>query len=203
MRTLPADILTIDGQIQKTFHILIPRWRLTASLAAAYAHGQTGKPSRNWLAIAVLWAISLTVGPARARWDGGHMQVAAVALADLRRLIVGAPSQAGLRTALFAANCDEGHGATRGVVLEVSESNRARPGVSEMSYHQRPHELRLAISSEADALFLDFGSEAYAEACRRAAEASNDSLARDWSVVAATIARRSGWRPSVLDALFG
>ena len=103
MRTLLADILTIDGQIQKTFHILIPRWRLTASLAAAYAHGQTGKPSRNWLAIAVLWAISLTVGPARARWDGGHMQVAAVALADLRRLIVGAPSQAGRRTALFAA----------------------------------------------------------------------------------------------------
>jgi hypothetical protein len=103
VRTLLADILTIDGQIQKTFHILIPRWRLTASLAAAYAHGQTGKPSRNWLAIAVLWAISLTVGPARARWDGGHMQVAAVALADLRRLIVGAPSQAGRRTALFAA----------------------------------------------------------------------------------------------------
>ena len=29
MRTWPADILTIDGQIQKTFHILIPRWRLT------------------------------------------------------------------------------------------------------------------------------------------------------------------------------
>ena len=28
-RTWPADILTIDGQIQKTFHILIPRWRLT------------------------------------------------------------------------------------------------------------------------------------------------------------------------------
>jgi hypothetical protein len=26
---LLADILTIDGQIQKTLHILIPRWRLT------------------------------------------------------------------------------------------------------------------------------------------------------------------------------
>ena len=35
MRTWPADILTIDGQIQKTFHILIPRWRLTASGRAA------------------------------------------------------------------------------------------------------------------------------------------------------------------------
>jgi hypothetical protein len=72
-----------------------------------------------------------------------------------------------------------------------------------MSYHQRPHELRLAISSEAEALFSDFGGEAYAEACRRASEASSDSLARDWSVVAATIARRSGRRSSLLDALFG
>jgi hypothetical protein len=72
-----------------------------------------------------------------------------------------------------------------------------------MSYHQRPHELRLAISSEVDALISDFGDEAYAEACRRAEEASSDFLARDWTVVAATIARRSGRRLSVLDALFG
>ena len=72
-----------------------------------------------------------------------------------------------------------------------------------MSYHQRPHELRLAIYSEAEALFSDFGSEAYAEACRRASEASSDSLARDWSVVAATITRRSEMRSFVLDALFG
>jgi hypothetical protein len=48
-----------------------------------------------------------------------------------------------------------------------------------MSYHHRPHELRLAISSEVDALISDFGDQAYAEACRRAEEASNDSLARD------------------------
>jgi len=53
---------------------------------------------RNWIAIAALCAISLTASP----WDGGHMQIAAVALADLRCLIVGAPSEAGLRTALFA-----------------------------------------------------------------------------------------------------
>ena len=72
-----------------------------------------------------------------------------------------------------------------------------------MSYHHRPHELRLAISSEVDALISDFGDQAYAEACRRAREASSDSLARDWSVVAATITRRSGMRSSVLDALFG
>jgi hypothetical protein len=76
-------------------------------------------------------------------------------------------------------------------------------GVYEMSYHQRPHELRLAISSETEALISDFGGDAYVEACRRAEEASNDSLARDWGAVAGTIARRSDRRPSVLDALFG
>ena len=72
-----------------------------------------------------------------------------------------------------------------------------------MSYHQRPHELRLAISSEVEALIFDFGGEGYGEARRRAKEASSDSLARDWSVVAATIARRSDRRSSLLDALFG
>jgi hypothetical protein len=69
-----------------------------------------------------------------------------------------------------------------------------------MSFHQRPRKLQLAISSEAEALNSDFGGDAHAEACRRARESSNDSLARDWSAVAATIARRSGWRASVLDA---
>ena len=60
-----------------------------------------------------------------------------------------------------------------------------------MSYHQRP--TRRATARD----FLRSGSAhcrfwrwSYAEACRRAREASNDSLARDWSVVAATIARR-------------
>jgi len=71
-----------------------------------------------------------------------------------------------------------------------------------MSYHQRPHELRLAISAEAEALISDFGAEAHAEAYRRASEASSDSLARDWSVVAVTVARRSGRRSSVLDVLY-
>jgi len=35
-----------------------------------------------------------------------------------------------------------------------------------MSYHQGPHELRLAISSEAEALISDFCDGAYAEARR-------------------------------------
>jgi hypothetical protein len=103
--------------------------------------------------------------------------------------------------ALFAARAVMPVTALRGALC--SDKHRGwGPGVK-MSYHQRPHELRLAISSEAEALISDFGGEAYAEACRRASEASSDSLARDWSVVAATIARRSGSRSSVLDALFG
>jgi hypothetical protein len=39
VRISPADILTIDGQIRKTFHILIPRWRLTALATAAIESG--------------------------------------------------------------------------------------------------------------------------------------------------------------------
>jgi hypothetical protein len=106
------------------------------------------------------------------------------------------------KVALFATRAVMPVTALRGALC--SNKNRGwGPGVSEVSYHQRPRELRLAISSETEALFSDFGSEAYAEACRRATEASSESLARDWSVVAATIARRSGRRSSVLDALFG
>jgi hypothetical protein len=85
----------------------------------------------------------------------------------------------------------------------TNRNGAGRRGVYEMSYHHRPHDLRLAISSEAEALIADFGDAAYVEACRCASEASSASLARDWSVVAATIARRSGMRSSVLDALFG
>jgi hypothetical protein len=71
-----------------------------------------------------------------------------------------------------------------------------------MSYHQRPHELRLAISSEADALISDFGAEAYAEACRRAEVASSDFLARDWNEVALVITRKTGKRSSLFARMF-
>jgi hypothetical protein len=71
-----------------------------------------------------------------------------------------------------------------------------------MSYHQRPHELRLAISSEAEALISDLGGGAYAEACRRAIEASSDFLARDWSEVAVVITRKTGKRSSLLAWIF-
>ena len=54
-----------------------------------------------------------------------------------------------------------------------------------------------------DALLSTSGMQAYSIALKRAEEASSDEMARDWSVVAATIARRSGRRSSLLDALFG
>ena len=71
-----------------------------------------------------------------------------------------------------------------------------------MSYHQRAHELRLAVSSEAEALISDFGGEAYAEARRRAEEASSDFLARDWSEVALVVARKTGRCSSLLAWMF-
>ena len=47
------------------------------------------------------------------------------------------------------------------------------------------------------------GAQAYSIALNRAEEASSDEMARDWSVVAETVARKSGVRSSLLDALFG
>ena len=69
-----------------------------------------------------------------------------------------------------------------------------------MSHHQ--HELRLAVSSAAEALISDLGGEAYAVARRRAEEASSDRLARDWSDVALVIARKTGRRSPLLVWMF-
>jgi hypothetical protein len=68
---------------------------------------------------------------------------------------------------------------------------------------ERPRGVRLGIDVEADALLSTSGMQAYSIALKRAEEASSDEMARDWSVVAAAIARRSGRRSSLLDALFG
>jgi hypothetical protein len=75
-------------------------------------------------------------------------------------------------------------------------------GVSTVSYHQRPHELRLAVSSEAEALMISFGDQAYAEARLRAEEASSDFLARDWNEVAHVVARKTRKRPTFLAHVF-
>ena len=66
-----------------------------------------------------------------------------------------------------------------------------------MSYHQGPHDLRLAIAFEAEALISGFGDEAWAEARRRAQEASSDFLARDWSEVALVVDPEDG-KPLIL-----
>ena len=72
-----------------------------------------------------------------------------------------------------------------------------------MLQRERPRGVRLGIEVEADALLSTSGMQAYSIALKRAEEASSDEMARDWSVVAATIARRSGRRSSLVDALFG
>ena len=72
-----------------------------------------------------------------------------------------------------------------------------------MLQRERPRRVRLGIELEADALLSISGAQAYSIALKRAEEASNDEMARDWSVVAETVARKSGVRSSLLDALFG
>ena len=66
-----------------------------------------------------------------------------------------------------------------------------------MLQRERPRGVRLGIDVEADALLSTSGMQAYSIALKRAEEASSDEMARDWSVVAATIARRSGRRSSL------
>ena len=72
-----------------------------------------------------------------------------------------------------------------------------------MSKRERPRAVRLGIDLEADALLSMSGVQAYSIALKRAEEASSEEIAHDWSVVAATVARKSGVRSSLLDAIFG
>jgi hypothetical protein len=50
--------------------------------------------------------------------------------------------------------------------------------------------VRLMVALEAEALMANFGSEAFAVACKRAEEASSEMLAADWREVGLTIARK-------------
>jgi hypothetical protein len=72
-----------------------------------------------------------------------------------------------------------------------------------MLQRERQRGVRLGIELEADALLSTSGVQAYSIALKRAEEASSDEMVRDWSVVAETVARKSGVRSSLLDALFG
>jgi hypothetical protein len=70
-----------------------------------------------------------------------------------------------------------------------------------MLQRERPRKVRLGIELEADALLSISGAQAYSIALKRAEEASSHEMARDWSVVAATVARKSGARSSLLDLM--
>ena len=72
-----------------------------------------------------------------------------------------------------------------------------------MLQRERQRRVRLGVELEADALLSISGVQAYSIALKRAEEATSDEMVRDWSVVAATVARKSGVRSSLLDALFG
>ena len=72
-----------------------------------------------------------------------------------------------------------------------------------MLKRERSRGVRLGIEFEADVLLSVLGAQAYSTALKRAEEASSEEMARDWSVVAATVARKSGVRSSLLDALLG
>src|SRR5271165_7282126 len=50
------------------------------------------------------------------------------------------------------------------------------------------------IDAEAEALIGDFGIAAYSEARRREEEASSEPIARDWGLVAAAVAQKTGRR---------
>jgi hypothetical protein len=71
-----------------------------------------------------------------------------------------------------------------------------------MLQREQQRRVRLGIELEADALLSISGVQAYSIALKRAEEASSDEMVRDWNVVAATVARKSGVRSSLLDALF-
>ena len=63
-----------------------------------------------------------------------------------------------------------------------------------LSWLRRRREQAERIGAEADALISDLGDGAYAEARRRAREASSDEMEREWSRVALAIARKTGRR---------
>ncbi len=70
-----------------------------------------------------------------------------------------------------------------------------------MSNRKRSRGLRIGIDLEAETLISNLGVEAYWAARRRAEEASSDEMARDWSGVAAAIARKTRKRPTSLLAM--
>jgi hypothetical protein len=87
--------------------------------------------------------------------------------------------------------------------MELTSERRSIVWMLIMLQRERQRRVRLGVELEADALLSISGVQAYSIALKRAEEASSDEMVRDWSVVAATVARKSGVRSSLLDALFG
>ena len=71
-----------------------------------------------------------------------------------------------------------------------------------MFTRQQPRGLQFGIDWEAKALMSSLGGEAYWVARQRAEEASSEEMAKGWSIVAATIARKTGRRRSLLATMF-
>jgi len=61
--------------------------------------------------------------------------------------------------------------------------------------------LRLETDREAKTLISERGGEAYSVARRRAEEASSETMANDWSVVAFVIARKTRKAPHLVNVL--
>ena len=71
-----------------------------------------------------------------------------------------------------------------------------------MTHQPRSSGLRPEVEHEANALISMWGSRASSIALQRAGEASSEQFMTDWGSVALYIARKSGYRPSLLGHLF-
>ena len=77
--------------------------------------------------------------------------------------------------------------------MKSRPDRRFKTGIN-MLDRRCPQGLRLEIHLEAETLMSNSGVDAFSIASRRAQEASSEQMERDWSRVAATIARRTGKR---------
>ena len=97
-------------------------------------------------------------------------------------------------------DCDPGHSVLRRAVLKCSLKQLHSRGFKMLNWRRR-RGLRLEPDREAKRLISERGGEAYSVARRRAEEASSETMANDWSVVAFVIARQTRKAPHLLNVL--